>query len=272
LPTEAEIASIGIEDIRGFVAHELGAARAHLYVAGRFDAAAVEKALHARFDDWPAGEAPAARPATGSRVRIVKLIDRPGAAQSTILLGLPVPGPAAKDFTHLSVANVLFGGSLMSRLDQNLREAKGWTYGAFSTISPFAGGVASWTLSTDVNAPDTAPAIAEIFKEIERLRSEPPPADELLAIQNYRSGLFVIGASSRSGLLGQLAFIDQQGLPDDWLSNYVARIHAVTPAQVRAAAAEFLDPKAMTLVVVADLSKFKSAIEALPALKGATFE
>ena len=271
LPTEAEIASIGIDDVRGFVGREIGAARAHLYVAGQFDAAAVERALHARFDDWAAGAPIATHPPTGSRVRTVELIDRPGAAQSTIVLGLPVPGPTATHFTDLSVGNALLGGSLISRLDQNLREDKGWTYGSFSRITPFAAGAASFTLTSDVNAPETAPALGEIFREIERLRSEPPPVDELTSIQNYRSGVFIIGASGRSGLLAQLAFLELQGLPDEWLTNYVARIHAVTPAEVRAAAADYLDPASMTLVVVGDMAKLRSAIEALPALKGAAF-
>lgn len=271
LPTEAQIASIGIDDVRGFIAREIGAARAHLYVAGQFDAAAVERALHARFDDWAAGAPIATRPPTGSRVRTVELIDRPGAAQSTIVLGLPVPGPTAKRFTALSVGNALLGGSLISRLDQNLREDKGWTYGSFSRITPFAAGAASFTLTSDVNAPDTAPALGEIFKEIERLRTEPPPVDELVSIQNYRSGVFIIGASGRSGLLAQLAFLELQGLPDEWLTNYVTRTHAVTPTEVAAAAADYLDPASMTLVVVGDMAKLKSAIEALPALKGATF-
>ncbi len=271
LPTEAEIASIGIDDVRGYVAREIGAGRAHLYIAGQFDAAAVERALHARFDDWATGAPLATRAATGSRARIVELIDRPGAAQSTIVLGLPVPGPAASRFTGLSVGNALLGGSLLSRLDQNLREDKGWTYGASSRITPFAGGIASFTVNTDVNAPDTAAALGEIFRELERLRTEPPPADELASIQNYRSGVFIIGASSRGGLLAQLAFLELQGLPDEWLTNYVTRIHAVTPAEVRAAAADYLDPASMTLVVVGDMTKLKAAILALPALKGATF-
>ena len=201
---------------------------------------------------------------------MVRLIDRPGAAQSTILLGLPVPTPAAPGFMRLSVANALLGGSLLSRLDQNLREDKGYTYGASSHITPYQG-VAGWSLATDVNAPQTAAALTEIFKELARLRAEPPPADELRLIQNYRAGTFVLGASSRPGLLAQLAFLDQQGLGDDWLTHYVEHVNAVTPADVRAAAAEALDPQAMTLVVVGDLAQIKPGILALEALKGADF-
>jgi len=271
-PSEAEIAAIDIKDVRAFVGREFSAARAHLFVSGRFDADVLERALRTAFGDWPAGSRPVPHPASGSRARVVKLIDRPGAAQSTIVLGVPVPGPATPGFMGLSVANAMLGGGLLSRLDRNIREDKGWTYGAASRITPLADGVALFTVTTDVNAPDTAPALAEIFSEIERLRAEPPPADELKSIQNYRAGTFVIGAASRGGILAQLAFIDLQGLPDEYLTQYVQRVYGVTQDELRAAAAHYLDPNAMTLVVVADLAKLKPAILALPALQGARFE
>jgi len=270
LPTDAQIASIGIDDVRRFVATEFGAARTHVYVAGRFDPPAVERALRAAFGDWAAGPAPRQGAPEGARRRIVRLIDRPGATQSTILMGLPVPTPATPGFMRLSLANALLGGSLLSRLDQNLREDKGYTYGASSHITPHQG-VAAWALATDVNAPQTAAALGEIFRELARLRSEPAPAAELQLIKNYRAGTFVLGASSRPGLLAQLAFLDQQGLDDDWLTHYVEHVNAVTPEELRAAAAEALDPAAMTIVVVGPLAQIKAGIEALEALHGAEF-
>jgi len=270
LPTDAQIAAIGIDDVQRFVATEFGAARAHVYVAGKFDGAAIEAAVRAAFGDWAAGPAPRHDVPRGSRARVVRLIDRPGATQSTILLGLPVPTPATPGFMRLSLANALLGGSLLSRLDQNLREDKGYTYGAASHITPYQG-VATWSLATDVNGPQTAAALGEIFKELERLRSEPATAQELKLIQNYRAGTFVLGASGRAGLLAQLAFLDQQGLGDDWLTHFVEHVYAVTPAEVRAAAAEALDPQAMTLVVVGDLAQIKPGVLALEALHGAEF-
>jgi len=270
-PSDAVIESMTIDDVRRFVAAELGARRTHIYIAGRFDAQAVERSIRERFGDWAAG--PPARDVRveGSRHRIVKLIDRPGAAQSTIMLGLPVQMPATPGFMRLSMANAMFGGAgLLSRLDQNLREEKGYTYGASSRINPSAGAT-SWTLATDVNAPNTAAAIAEIYRELARLRSEPPAAAELLRIRNFRAGNFVLGASSRAGLLGQLAFLDLQGLPEDWLTRYVERLGEVTPEGLRDAAAASLDPAAMTLVVVGDLAKIRAAVLDLEALKGAEF-
>ena len=266
IPTDAEIASIGLADVQAFAASQFGAARSHLYVGGRFDRAALERSLTAGFGDWATGTAPARHPPEGAHRQQLRLIDRPGAAQSTILMGLPAPGTATPGFIQLSVANVLFGGTLLSRLDQNLREDKGYAYGASSRLTPYSG-FCAWTIATDVNAPDTDKALEQIYAELARLRSEAPPADELTRIQNYRAGTFVLGASSRAGLLAQLAFIDQQGLPPDWLTSYVARLHAVTPEQVRAAASRYLDPQAMTLVVVGDLKTIKPGILALPALK-----
>lgn len=270
LPSDADLASYTIDDIRRFVASNFGAARTHVYVGGRFDRAAVERAITAAFGDWAAGPPPTVNVPTGGRARQVLLYDRPGAAQSTLLLGLPAADPSQPDYIRLTVANTLLGGSLMSRIDQNIREAKGWTYGARSSISP-AYRAASWTLSTDVNTPDTAPALREIYAEIARLEREPPTVEELARVQNYRAGTFVIGASSRGGLLGQLAFLELHGLPDAWLTDYVRRIYAVTPADVTAVTKSNLDPNAMTLVVVGDLSKIGKAVRALPALKGARF-
>ena len=271
LPTAEDIAAVTIDDVRRFVASQFGAARTHVYIVGRFDGPEVERALGAAFGDWSAGPPASHVSPSGSRARVVRLIDRPGAAQSTVMLGLPVRAPAAPGFMSLSLANALLGGSgLISRLDQSLREDKGYTYGVGTYITPHAG-VASWTLATDVNAPDTAAALDLIFRELARLRVAPPAADELQRVRNYRAGTFVLGASSRGGLLGQLAFLDQQGLPREWLVHYVERLQAVTPDEVRAAAAADLDSQAITLVVVGDLATVRPGILALKALQGAEF-
>ena len=271
LPDDAAIAALTLADVRRFVAEGFGAARAHLYVAGRFERAAVTDAITRAFGDWSAGPPATRNVPAGARARRVTLIDRPGAAQSTIMLGLPVGDPAAPEFMQLSVTNALLGGSLLSRLERNLREDKGYTYDASSHITPYVE-AASWTLASDVNTPQTAAALTEAFTELERLRREPPAADELGRTQNYRAGVFLLGASSRGGLLAQLAYLDLHGLPLEWLTGYVRRIYAVTPADVQRVAARELDPAAMTLVVVGDLKRIERDLKALPALRGAVFD
>ena len=266
-PTDTDIAAITDQDISHFVSSEFGAQRAHLYVAGMFDSTIIQQAITSAFSDWQVGPAPRETHVEGSRLGQITFIDRPNATQTTLMFGLPVLAPNAPHFIDFAVVNTLFGGSLLSRLDQNLREDKGWTYGASSRITPYAAGITTWTLATDVSTPDTAPAVQEIFKELARLRSEPAAISELNSIQNYRAGTFVIGASSRSGIISQLAYLEQQHLPETWLTDYVTNVHAVTPEQARAAATDQLTPEHMTLVVVGDLKLIKDPLLALPALQ-----
>jgi len=119
-------------------------------------------------------------------------------------------------------------------------------------------------MSAEITAEHTAAALTEIFREIERLRNEDPTAAELGPVKNYRSGVFVISNSSPNGVLGQLAFMSLHGLPDDFLTHWVANIQAVTPAQVSQMARQFILPERMTVVVAGDLAKVGDSVRALP--------
>src|SRR5262249_2652627 len=112
------------------------------------------------------------------------------------------------------------------------------------------------------------PAITEIFKEVERLRSELPTQEELDRVKSYVTGTFVLGNASRGGLLGQLAFLELHGLPDTYLSEYVSRVEAVTPEDVRTAAQTSLDPAKMSLIVGGDLDVVRPQLEQVPTLAG----
>jgi predicted Zn-dependent peptidase len=120
--------------------------------------------------------------------------------------------------------------------------------------------------TADVTTAVSGPALVEIFHEIERLRAEPPDAAELARVQSYATGTFVLGNASRGGLIGQLAFLELHGLPDSYLSDYVTRVQAVTPEDVRDTAQKYLDPARMSLVVVGDLDVVKPQLEAVPEL------
>jgi predicted Zn-dependent peptidase len=98
----------------------------------------------------------------------------------------------------------------------------------------------------------TGPSLKEIFYEIDRLQKEPPTAQELTGIQNFLAGVFVLQNSSRSGIVGQLAFLDLHGLDDTYLTEYVKRIYAVTPEDVRSMTEKHLRDEEMTIVVVGD--------------------
>ncbi len=267
-PTPEQLQAYTIEDIKGFYEANFGARRTHVYVAGKFDRATIEQAIRDQLGSWREGPAPLQLPPKDPGAPSVRLIDRPGAPQSTLRIGQRVIDPAQPDFMALSVANTLLGGSLTSRITMNLREAKGWAYSPNSSLATHYR-QAVWSENADVKAASTGPALNEIFSEIATLRSEAPTEPELTAVKNYRNGVFVLSSATRGGLIGQLSFMNLQGLPDDWLSTFVQRLYAVTPAQVTAAARQHLDPKLMSLVVVGDLATVRPQLEAVTSLRTA---
>jgi predicted Zn-dependent peptidase len=263
LPQEGMLASYDIAAVRDFYARNFGAARTHVYVAGRYDRAALEAALRSAFGDWQPGAAPTVLPAPASETLRLALVDIPGAQQSSVRMAVPVPHPAHAQYFPTTVMNSLLGGAFGSRITTNIREDKGYSYSPGSSISARRGG-ALWVLSAEITSEHTAAAITEVFREIERLQQEAPQAAELDAIKTYRSGLFVISNSSPNGVLGQLAFMNLHGLPDSFLTHWVANIHAVTPQQVSEMTARFIRPDRMSVVIVGDLAKIGESVRGLP--------
>jgi len=152
--------------------------------------------------------------------------------QSTVVVGLPVPDPSNRDYTALQVTDALLGGAFGSRITSNIREQKGYTYSPYSTVTTHSRD-AFWAEVADVTTNVTGPSLKEIFGEIEKLRKEAPPTDELRGIQNNMAGIFTLQNASRGGVIGQLQFVDLHGLPDTYLTEYVKRVMAVSPAEVQ---------------------------------------
>ncbi len=268
LPAPGQLESYDITSVRGFYERNFGARRTHVYVAGRYDRAALEAALRRAFGDWREGAPPSDLPPKASDVLQLQLIDRPGAPQSSLRMAVAVPDPAAPLYFPTTLTNSLLGGTFGSRITTNLREDKGYSYSPDSSISARRGN-ALWIMQAEITAEHTAAALTEIFREIERLQHEPPTTEELDAIKRYRAGLFVIGNSSPNGVLGQLAFMNLHGLPQEFLTHWVANIHAVTPQQVTDIAQRFILPARMTIVIVGDLMTMGEIVRALPQLQGA---
>lgn len=253
-PTEEMINKFTVADAQTFYKTNYGAARTHIYVAGKFDAAAVKKAITDAFSGWAKGPEPLVNPPKTSTKRTLEVIDRPDSAQSTIYVGLPTIDPSNADYIPLQVMNTLLGGSFGSRITSNIREAKGYTYSPFGTLSARYKD-AYWAEIADVTTAVTGPSIKEILYEVDRLRKEAPSAAELQGMKDYMAGIFVLRNSSRQGIIGQLAYIDLHQLGDDYLSKYVQNVYSVTPQQVQQMAEKYLDSSKMTIVVVGDKSK-----------------
>ena len=250
-PTQPMLEGYTIEDARAFHGANWGAARAHLYVSGRFDEAAVEVAVRDAFADWEAGPAPALDIPEPVSERKIFLIDRPGAVQSTVYLGLPVADPSDPDWIAQGVMNTLLGGSFNSRITSNIRETKGYTYSPFSQVSARYRD-AYWVEVADVTTDVTGASLKEIFYEIDRLQSEPPTAEELRGIQNYMAGTFVLTNSSPLGIINVLRFLELHGLDRSYLTDYVQDVYAVTPEEVSRIARDVLDDERMLIVIAGD--------------------
>ncbi|MFQ5641306.1 MAG: M16 family metallopeptidase [bacterium] len=253
-PTEEMLNSYTIENVRAFYENNFGALRAHIYVAGRFDTQKMESTLRKAFGSWKAGPEPLVNNPQPTSERIIHLIDRPDASQSTVFIGLPVVDPSHEDYLKLQLTNTLLGGAFTSRITSNIREDKGYTYSPFSQISSRYRD-AYWVQVADITTDVTGPALREIFYEIDRLQDEPPSAEELRGVQNYAAGIFVLRNGSRSGIIGQLSFLDLHGLDDSYLTEYVQHVHAITPEEVQNMARTYLRDDEMLIVIAGDRKK-----------------
>ena len=250
-PTQEMLNSYNIDMAKGFYDKNFGAKRSVIYVVGKFDEGAAQKAIDEAFSSWKEGPEINYPPATPTKSAEVSMIDRSGAPQTTIILGLPTITPKHDDFVALQVTNSLLGGSFGSRITSNIREDKGYTYSPTSVIQNYKN-TSVWYEQADVTTEHTGAALQEIAKEVSTLQKEAPSKEELGGIQNYMAGVFVLQNSTPSGIIGQLNFIETHGLSDDYLTNRVKNIHAVTPEKVSAIAKDHFKYEDMTLVLVGD--------------------
>ncbi len=259
-PTVEMIDAFSIEQARRFYENNFGAQRSVLYVAGKFDQSEVKEAIEESFAGWTEGPEIFYPEAIPQAAQETALIDRSGAPQSTLMLGLPVADPSEPDYLPLQVTNALLGGSFGSRITSNIREDKGYTYSPYSTINTRKE-AAVWYEQADVTTEHTQASLNEIRKEIERLQQEAPSKEELEGIQNYQAGIFVLQNSSPGGIIGQLNFLDLHDLPDSYLTNYVQNVYAVTPEKVKELTGKYLQPEKMTMVIVGDKEQIEKQMQ-----------
>lgn len=260
LPDEAQLAAYSIDDVRNFYNNNFGAQRTQVYVAGVFDADAAREAVEHSFDSWEEGPdvlINIPEPVTGKVV--LDVVDRPGASQSNLILGLPVVSPGHDDRIALQISNTLLGGYFSSRITANIREDKGYTYSPFSSLSTRYKD-SYWAQTAAVTTNVTGPALQEIMYEIENLQQNPPPVEELDGVKNYAAGIFVLQNSTRNGIINVLNQIDLQELPDTYLTDYVSNVFAITPEQVSEMTSKYLRKEDMTLTVVGDRGQISEQV------------
>ncbi len=259
----ASLAALTVDDLRAFHARHYRPGNATLVVAGDVTAADVRPRLEAAFGRWPAGgEAAAPLPAPAQvRGRVVWLVDKPGAPQSVLRVGRVGPPRTTPDYPARQVMNTLLGGSFTSRLNDNLREKHGYAYGAGSSFDyRRVGGL--FLGEADVQTDATGPAVAELMKELARIRT-PATAAEVERARSYLALGYAGDFETTRQIAARLASRSLYGLPDDVYSSFVPKALAVGPREVLDAARAAVDLENMALVVVGDRAKIEAPLRAL---------
>jgi len=258
-PSEEQVAAYKRDDLvsvyREFYTPENGL----LVLVGDFQPDAMLKTAEKVFGAWQ-GKKPHssvfAAPAN-PRGRRVYLVHLPGAVQTQILAGCHAITRKHPDWVKLGLTNSLYGGAFNSRLVMNIREDKGYTYSPRSGVTALRQH-GYFSVSAAVRNDVVAASLTEIFYEMDKLRSVPVPEAELADAQNYLSGVFSMGLATQNGLLGQVAVVALNELPDDYLETYRSRVRALTPVDLLETARKYLDSANMQIVVVGDRAQIES--------------
>jgi zinc protease len=255
LGTESTIKALDREQLVAFHAAHYRPDQSLMIVVGDVKAADVVDELNTVFGGWKATSEGAARGTTLPPVAQVKgrrlvVVDRPGAAQTVIRIARLGVARKTPDYYPLTVLNTILGGSFTSRLNQNLREEHGYTYGARSVFEmrrqpgPF---YAAANVQTD----KTGPALREFFKELQAIRQPLTPA-ELAKAKNYLAYGYPADFQTVGQVAAKLEGLWTYGLSESSLSEFVPRIQQVTSADVRRVAETYVVPEDMVIVMVGD--------------------
>lgn len=252
--------------VRDFWTRAADPRKATLIVTGDITLDEARQLATARFGTWrsparplPAPVAPAEPPRPETRI---VLVDKPGAVQSVVSIGAPGVDRRSQDYAAITLMNTILGGSFSARINDILREQKGYTYGAFSGYQwrplpgPFSAGAQVRTNVTDSS-------LAIFFSEFKRIRDEPVSEAELERARAYLTLGALTEFETTGDVSGQLASLNEFGLPLSSIPEELAAISRVTAADVQRAAQQYLDPAKLTVVVVGDVATIRPGLEAL---------
>ena len=213
----------------------------------------IVKQAESLFSTWNRGEDIVANfPAPPVRTkRKAYLVDRPGSAQSNIVIANSGITRTSPDYFPLMLMHTVLGANASSRLFMNLREDKGYTYGAYSTLDArrTAG---TFRVTAEVRTPVTGDSLKEFFYELNRIGNEPVSQKEISDAKSYLTGVFPIRLETQEGLTDQLVQIKMLNLPIDYLESYRDRVQAVTVEEIQRVAREYIKPDEAAMIVVGD--------------------
>jgi zinc protease len=266
-PASGNLATIGgltRDDVVNWHRTMFAPSAATLLLVGDISSAEARSVALQAFGTWTASRAPLApvsNPVRASAGTRVILVDRPGSVQSTIVVGQPGFTATDPDYISLVALNHVLGGGFSSRMNMNLREKHGYTYGANSNLD-LRPGAGAFRVSSEVRTNATDSALVETISEYRKIAGEAVPASELQSMINNLVSGFPNTVQSIQGLSGSLQSLIVWGLPLNFYTTYRERLSAVTPEDLKRVAASKLTPDNVIIAVAGDLSKIEAPIRA----------
>jgi zinc protease len=265
VPSAATIKAVTRDDVVAFHKDYYQPGRAIVTVVGDVDPAAVKTTIEKTMSGWTAGgQKPTfSYPAIPSaRETAIYLVDRPGSAQSVIAIGLPGPPRSTPDYMALQVMNFILGGHFQSRLNANIREDKGYSYGVNSGFS-YGKGPGPFRAGGDVVSEKTDAALVEFMKELRGILGERPITDEEMktakeTLVQRLPQLF----GSVGGINNTIVGLYLNDLPADYYQNYARAVNAVTKEDVLRVAKKYVDLSRLNIVIVGDRKSIEAPLKA----------
>ncbi len=255
-PTAEMLDALTREDLQSFRERTFIPNNAVLIVIGDFDRASLLAQIESLFSGWQIGAVTNANypePPKRSR-RTLYMIDRPGSAQSNIVIANKGITRKDPDYFPMLLMHTILGANASSRLFMNLREHKGYTYGAYSSLDArrLAG---TFRATAEVRTPVTGDSLHEFFYELNRIRDEKVSDEEIANAKSYLTGVFPIRIETQEGLLDQAVSMKMFDLPADYLKTYRDHVNAVGTDDIQRVAQQNVTPNHAAIVIVGDAAE-----------------
>jgi zinc protease len=258
------VARITVDDVRNFYETHYVPNHGSIVIAGDVNAEAALDTASRFFADWPAAELPPRPEIAPKRFESsrIYLIDRPTAVQSEIRIGHIGIARSTEDHFALSVMNALLGGVFNSRINLNLREKHGYTYGARSMFA-FRRQAGPFVVSAPVRNEVTRESVTEVLAELRRIRTGDIETQELEDTKNYMMGSFPSTVQSAGDIAGRLLDMELYDLPTDYFDRYRENIGAISKSDVEHVAQKYIDPESVIIVIVGNASQIREPLGTL---------
>ncbi len=264
--TEAGLRAITRDDVLSYYRATFSPQNGVLIVVGDIDKKSMTASLEKALAGWKGNGAAAARSlgeAKSPEKTAIYLVDRPNSAQSVVSIGQVGIDRMSDDFFPVAIMNSILGGAITSRISMNLREDKGYTYGARSSFS-FRRGAGPFSAGGDMQTAVTKESILELMKELRGIRGEIPVTQRELDY-NKQSIIrrFPAAFETNASISSQLSNLIVYDLPDSYFNDYITKINAVSLDDVNRVARKYLDPDKMAIVIVGDRKVIEPGLKEL---------